>query len=299
MKNWLYYFYDIKVDNLHQKNKNYYFSIDNFEYIFFPYVGESKNLDDAYKMSEKILNLGLYCHKFVLNKQLKYYTIIDNIPYVLLKYYPNMDRKIDISDILQFQNYVISFNKYKNNDWKILWENKLDYFEYQVNQFGMKYPEIRKSFGYFSGYAETAISLLNVAQTEKEKLIISHRRINNESTLFDLYNPLNLIFDYRIRDVAEFYKNYFFQKKNILQDIMQILLTLQLNQNEYLLFFIRMIYPSFYFDIVENMIDMDNKKDDRLYNVLNKAFEYENCIKNLYYYLSPYLPNIDWLNINY
>ena len=41
-------------------------------------------------------------------------------------------------------------------------------------------------------------------------LTISHKRITNQTTLFDLYNPLELIIDLNVRDVAEYIKFKFF-----------------------------------------------------------------------------------------
>ena len=36
---------------------------------------------------------------------------------------------------------------------------------------------------------------------------ILHKRIKLNSTLFDLYNPLNLIIDFKVRDFAEYIKD--------------------------------------------------------------------------------------------
>ena len=44
-----------------------------------------------------------------------------------------------------------------------MWIRKIDYFEYQISQFGKKYPIIRESFNYYVGLAENGISLLNKA----------------------------------------------------------------------------------------------------------------------------------------
>ena len=46
-------------------------------------------------------------------------------------------------------------------------------------------------------------------------LSITHRRIGVNSTMFDLYNPLNLIIDYKVRDVSEYLKDAFFNNVNV------------------------------------------------------------------------------------
>jgi uncharacterized protein YbaR (Trm112 family) len=93
MKNWLNYYYNINVDEIHQKDKNYFFEIDQYKFIFFPYFNDLKELKEIYQFSESLLNSGIYCHKIVLNKDNNYFTIVEGIPYILMKYYPNLDRK--------------------------------------------------------------------------------------------------------------------------------------------------------------------------------------------------------------
>ena len=38
---------------------------------------------------------------------------------------------------------------------------------------------------------------------------ISHKRLKPTDKVDSLYNPLNIIYDYRVRDVAEYIKNSF------------------------------------------------------------------------------------------
>lgn len=293
MKNWLSYYYNMNIDEIHQKDKNYFFEIKQFKYIFFPYSNEINKIKDIYKLSENLLNNGIYCHRIILNKDNNYFTLIDGTPFVLMKYYPNLDKKIQIGDIINFQNIKILNNK-KKNSWKQLWERKIDYFEYQLNQFGKSHPLVLESFGYFSGYAETAVSMLNEAKFDDNNLVLSHRRLSEDSTLFDLYNPFNLIIDYRVRDICEFYKNQIFQKKNILSEIVNSLSYFSFSSEEYLIFFIRMLYPSTYFDYFEKI--MNNEIDEEnLKTIIDNIDDYEYVIKNLYLTLLPYLPQIEWL----
>jgi hypothetical protein len=210
-----------------------------------------------------------------------------------MKYYPNLDRKININDIINFQNIKVP-NLKKRASWKQLWENKIDYFEYQLNQLGKKHPYLLDSFGYFSGYAETSISLLNFAKFDDKYLTLSHKRLNTSSTLFDLYNPFNMIVDYRVRDICEFYKDEVFQKKNILEEIKKVLVSFSINSDEYLIFFIRLLYPSTYFDYFEKIMN-NELEDDSLSLLIDNVEIYEDSIRQIYLELFSYLPEIEWL----
>lgn len=299
MKNWLNYYYNIDVDLIHQNNKNYFFEKDGYQYTFFQYYGDMNQLKEIYEFSNNLLNHGIYCHRIISNKDYEPATNIDGITYVLMVSSPNLDKKVELNDILNFSIFYLPNEKLRRDDWKGLWEIKIDYFEYQLNQFGNKHPIIKDSFGYFAGYVETGIALLNYVNPNigrEKNLFLSHKRLTDENNLFDLYNPFNFIIDYRIRDIAEYFKKQIFQKKNILEDIHLYLETANLEQYEIQLFFIRMLYPSFYFDVFEDIMNYD-KDDEKIKKVLENTLEYEKFIKQLYQYIINIVnfPIIEWL----
>ena len=41
------------------------------------------------------------------------------------------------------------------------------------------------------------------------KYVISHKVIKENDSVEVLYNPMNIIFDYKVRDIAEYIKSYF------------------------------------------------------------------------------------------
>ena len=55
-------------------------------------------------------------------------------------------------------NILISKDKCR---WQDLWIKKIDYYEYQINQFKKKYPYLYQTFSYYSGLTESAIMLAN------------------------------------------------------------------------------------------------------------------------------------------
>lgn len=293
MKNVLNYFYNIYAENIRLNGDNYYFNYKNENYIFYLYNDNYKELEKIYEIYTQILKRGIYSHQIILNKDNQISTIYNQKQYVLLKISINLNTKITINDILYFGNITEGYKNIIN--WKNLWSSKIDYFEYQMSHFGKKYQLIRNSFSYYAGIVENGIILLN----EKKDVIssISHKRILNNETVLEFYNPLNYIIDIKVRDAAEYFKNKLLTDKNVFEDIKNYLSISKLNENEVYYFFVRMFYPSFYFDCYEKVINgiLDEYK---IKEVIEITPYYENLLKGLYQYLKKYIqiPEIEWLN---
>ncbi len=299
MKNALQYYYHLTIDNIHQNAGVYKFVIQNVYYAFSPYDGDLGYVDTLYNLSVQMLNQGIYCHQIVLNAEQKVLTYVNGIPYVLLKSYYAMEEKITLEHIIQFSTMTMNVNysnEIRRDHWGKLWSEKIDYFEYQVNQFGKSHPTIRESFSYFVGIAETGISLLGQSTLDYKNFVVSHKRIKRTQTLFDLYNPLSFIIDLKIRDVCEYFKESFITNGDIWSDIEYYLTTNQLTNYEYFMFFVRMFYPSFYFDLYEDIIN-HNKDEKQLLHIIERAPQYEQLLKKIYLFLLQRisLPDIEWL----
>ncbi len=154
-----------------------------------------------------------------------------------------------------------------------------------------KYSNIYDSINYYIGLTENAISYFNMINKENIPLYINHRRIKE-----DLCNPLELIIDYKVRDIGEYLKYCFFNNKDI-SSIINSLNNFNLNNIDYILLYIRMIYPSFYFDKYDNIIN-NNKNTEEIDNIINKASLYEELLYNIYLYINRKVKiiGIDWIN---
>ena len=288
MKNALNYYYNLNIETIHQKNKNYYFKINNSQFLLLEYLEDDVN---------EIYNLNIYLtqifkfHKIILNKDNSPLTIINEKKYILLELI-DYNNNLTINDIIKINNIPINKNlKFKQNDWFSLWVNKIDYFEYQINQIGKKYPLIRKSFNYYIGLAENAISLMKTVKNENIYLSLSHKRIN---TAFDLYNPLNLIIDIRVRDICEYLKYNFFENKDILNDLNIFLHYNNLSNDELLCFLARMLFPTYYFDLYEKIIKNEIKEEE-IKKIIFKANKYEEILKYIYLNIKNNNIYIEWL----
>lgn len=292
MKNAINYYYGLYPENIHQNEKGYYFEYNNTRYFFTKYLGNPKEIEKIYNMHLQLLNQNFYIHPIVLNNQNQILTQINNEPYILMItiYY---EGKITINDILYFSKTYSNIQT--KEDWGELWSQKNDYLEYQISMLGQKHKIIRDSFSYYIGLGETAIQLVNSLEKTSVPLVFAHRRIGNNDTKFDLYNPLNITVDYQVRDMAEYLKNRFFNGEDINEELSLYLNNTKLSTYEYYLFLARLIYPTYYFDLYEEIIT-DRKKDEEIKKITDKVSDFEKIIKTVYLYYKSFLPiKIDWL----
>ena len=293
MKNTINYYYNLLFDDIHQNQKGFYFDLNGFRYFFILFTGDITSLARTYKVQEELLKRNIYLHQIILNKDGQIVTFINGNPYILLKalYY---EGQTDLKYVLSFFN-IQMYNQNKQT-WKNLWSEKNDHLEYQIKQIKNRYPLINESYNYFIGMGETSIQLLNEINEESIPKVIAHKRIESNSTLFDLYNPLNLIIDYRLRDITEYFKANFFADKKIDAEVKTFFQKIKLTTDEYYLFLARMLYPTYYFDLYEQIIS-GKQEEAAIKKIINKINDYEQFLKNIYTYFKTFLPmlKIDWL----
>lgn len=299
MKNALNYYYNLNPTSIHQVNKNYRCYINGEEYLLILYEKDNYEIGEIYQLSNYLLEAKIPCHQIVLNNNKEVVTSINNQPYILLKIFIK-NRAININDLLFFSNLMVNINNFNGlvkNNWYDMWIKKIDYFEYQISQFGKKYPIIRESFNYYVGLAENGISLFKSINVQiSQDLVVSHNRIKKNEGLLELYNPLNFILDNKVRDLSEFIKEQFFFGSYSVEQAKIDIFKFGLTQNQYGLFWSRMLFPTYYFDCYENIISgVEDEKE--LLKIINKNSKYLEFLKNLYIYFIQFvnLPEIEWL----
>lgn len=299
MKNVLAYYYNLFPENIHKTDINYYFTNDDFKYYFVKYIGNIEKIKNIYEFHMYLLNMGIYCHQIILNKENQIITDVSGNPYILLKT-SVIKEKIKLDDILIFQNATkkVDFSKFgENNNWHLLWEEKIDYYEYQISQFGKKYKTITESFSYFVGMAETGIAFMRGIENQNYgQSTLAHKRLTYNSTYFELYNPLDFIIDSRIRDVCEYFKYAFFEHDDIYFKIEDYLTNARLSVYECNLFLARMFLVTPYFDTYEKIVD-GIVNEDKIKKIINKVTDYENLLRRVYLFLKQriYIERIEWL----
>jgi len=295
MNNFIEYFYGIKIDRVIYNDKYYSFSYNEYLYKLYIYDGDYNNLKILYETNKKLVGNTLMS-EIVVNRNNDIISSYNGISYVLIKIFVNINKSISLEEIS-----FISKSLYKdkgNINWSVLWSNKIDYLEDLINENGKKYPLIVDSFNYFVGMCENAIAYFNnISLDNTYKYAISHKTIKFDDTVEVLYNPLNIIFDYRVRDIAEYIKNSFFNNNiNIFNELHMYLNKNYLSLMEVKLLISRLLYPSFYFEMYEDIL-IDNKEEKILLNIISRLDEYEEYLDNVIIFFKQYydIDEIEWL----
>ena len=301
MKNAINFYYNLNLEKIYNNNNYYYFYYNNYLYVLRNYNNELNNINNIYNLNIKLISLNIPIHQIILNKDMSIISTIDNNNYILYKVViKNYNKNITIKDLNYLNNIIIDNNII--NNWPDLWATRIDYLEYQVNQSGKKYPIIVESFSYFVGLTENAISyakntIIDSINNYNNIGVISHKNININDTLFNFYDPTNIIIDNKIRDLAEYIKNSFFQDNfKIIEELNYYFSKNYLSIYDVRLLFARILYPSFYFKIYDSIIS-GQKEEKELLKVTSRINDYEQYLYEIYLYFKKfyYIPEIDWL----
>ena len=293
MVNFIEYFYNIKVNKLEYSPQFYAFVHNNYLYRLYPYE-EKKDVNQIVNIDKQLLNRTLIS-KIILNKDHNPISTYNGKDYILIKIYAS-NNPITLEDISYLSNSLYTTNL--NINWGKLWSNKIDYLEKLINENGKKYPLIVDSFNYFVGMTENAISFYNNIKIDNNYIYyLSHNKIRYTDKQEALYNPLNLTFDYKVRDLAEYIKNAFFQNnQNIINELNNYLKHNKLSNTDILLLISRILYPSFYFELYEDIL-LYNQNELIITNIISKLPAYERYLSQIIKYFRNYyrIPEILWL----
>ena len=293
IKQYIEYYYNFKNINI-SKIKDYYkLNYRNINYLFMQLTRYPIEILQI----NKIINNDVNYDNIVVNIKNQLITYIDGKNYILVRLSKNsanynLYNQIEKSKIVYLQNEMI--DKITKTNWDILWSKKIDYIEYQLNNLDND-NIVFNSVWYYIGMAENAISYVNetFSLSSNHRLYVSHKRINEQ--FFN--NPLNLIVDYRSRDISEYLK-YIFLKKEY--DYIEIKEKLQkLNLDEFLcrMIYGRLFFVTFYFDIFDSVMNGNKENKLLLRNIINRADEYEDYINSIYDILAQIkkIPRIGWV----
>lgn len=289
MKNALIYYYNLKINEVHQNKEYYWFEIEKQMYHL--YKIENTNIEELLEIINYLVNNKIKCHLPVFNNQNNIVTNINGINYILFKIQVVSKEPIIINDLLIINNIKTKENKKKS--WYDLWTNKIDYLELQISEFGVKYPNLRKSFPYFCGLAETAIQLLEIINVNE--YTICHKNIKKDEKLEEFLNPLNMTIDLKTRDLSEYLKTNYTHISSI-NDIKYIIKIFKLNNDEIKLFFTRTLFPNYYFNTFEEIIA--GEKDEKYINkYIDEVEKKERLLKTFYKFIKSIVdfPTIDYL----
>ena len=293
MKNVIYTYYNILLDEINKDSNNYFFYFNNDLYIFYLVLNDINVVELIYNF---IKENNIESFEIVLNKDGKLFCDVDNKKYSLLKIKGILKYEIKFEE---FKFYPIDKEPY---NWGELWSERLDYYEIQLRELGYNYQTVLNSFGMFSGLAENAILYFNMSKrmfNDNEVVGIVHNRMNYPCYLIDYNNPLNLVIDYNIRDIAEYIKAYLLSDAYDVNNVLLLLERLNVNNLMFNLLYSRLMYPTFYFDVFDKII-LEDGQDNDVIPIIENVDKYLDMLKIIYYkYKDKYnMFNVNWINKN-
>lgn len=286
MKNIIEYFYRIEIEKIIYKNDVYIFLSNNRRYIF-----KEFNYGENINFLEETQKYNLF-HKIIFNFQGDIFTTYNGKRYILMKINIKDNRKISLYDILNVSR-IVKLNNMYIRELDKLWKLKIDNFEsYTANK--CSDFVMREYYDYFIGLGENAISYYRYIDKSKINYGFTYKRIYQEYTLYDLYDPTNIIIAPAVRGLAEYVKmNYFYGKKISVEDIVKI----NFSYDDAMLFVSRLLFPTYFFDLYKK-----GRCDDveKIKKIIARSCSYE---KYIFYIIEGLkkrqinLPQIKWIKI--
>lgn len=282
MKNTIKYYYNF--DNISiLKNKNtIYIKSNNKIYIFCRIINENETME-IYSLTKNLPSI----YKFVLNKEGTIFTNYQNFPYVLLEVTTEAKWPKNTKIYNTNKKYLLD-----RSNWYELWSKKIDYFEYQNRHIFGKYKIIDECINYYIGLSENAISYISYLKPNTVEKYLCHKRISKDGYL----NPLNLVIDYRERDMSEYLKYIFLTGEYKKMDVEKIIAMAKSYKLDYSLIFGRLLFPSHFFDLYDQIVN-NKESEEKLKSLVKRINEYEEYLKDIYKIILKYenIKKVDWL----
>lgn len=304
MKDTISFYYNIDIDTLEEKDGKYHFKYQNRDFFFVFFNRNLEELEDLLDCISEMQKKGIDVHGILINKDNSILTKINEYNYILFSV-NNCSETYDIFDIIDMNN-KLTLNNYNSklyrNNWENLWMQKVDYFEYQIRELGLDKQVIKNSFSYYIGLAENAISYVHNVKLKypsQGTIVLSHRRIFYPNYKLNYLNPLSFIFDLEVRDIAEYLKAMFFSdddESEVLEELKSFLKIKRLTICEYNMLYARLLYPSYYFDIYEEVMNKERSEEDLL-KIISKNENFEEFLKKAYLEITKYaiLEKVEWI----
>ena len=238
------------------------------------YLEEVSDFDQVYQQYN-ITFENPYFYKFIFNKENSIITNYNNKNYVL----------IEVNDKLRLSKYIsIPLNQTIKLSWRDLWIEKSDFIENYYSKIRNNNSLVNESFDYYLGLLELAIFYLNNYVNYYGYAYIQHKLFNYD----DLYNPLNIKIDVKERDFAEYLKYIFINNEYNNINISELLRN---NKDiyDFNLVIARVIYPNYYFDLLDEIID-GNETETILNGLIIRSLEFEKYVNNIIEEVSLFYP---------
>ncbi|MDD4188050.1 MAG: hypothetical protein PHX04_04790 [Bacilli bacterium] len=287
MENIINYYYDFYPKTINKMYGGFYFENSNSSYLLVELKTNQKYILNIYEL---LMQNGINNYIIVYNKDNNLVTHHNNKEYILFII------NCKASDVLRFdEQFFIPVNY--NINWSKMWSERIDYYEIQINELAQDKKLVLHSVYYYIGLAENAVYIAGIYEKNVSgECSIQHYRMHVPVIKGEYYNPNNMLIDVTIRDIAEYIKSSFFLEKrdnNYYVDYIKTLFLTDLTAN---LLLARLLYPSYYFDLFDEII-LNDYSETELLSIIDRQKDYEIFLKQIYMEMSINykIININWL----
>ena len=290
MKNKIGYYYNFNDFSLTRIKDCYYFRYQNILYSF-ERIENIEYFQVILSILKSIPSSRFF--KVVPNIYNDDFCTINNQVYALF-----MHRSSDFSlykEIINLPMFNYHIPNIKIFPWDFLWIKKINYYEYQIKHiFNVDTSLIiNDCFYYYVGMAENAISYLKYNSAFfSSNLCLCHKRIS----IKDFFHPQNIIVDCYPRDVSEYIKYLFFSNAYQGFCFSSFFELLHFSYNDFVLLYARLLFPSYFFDIYDNIVNTHSDYS-ALKSILLRVDEYNNFLHYIYTIICKFIeiPEVLWI----
>lgn len=286
MKEIISYLYNINIINQISFNNEIIFETSNTSYLYRE-IDDIKVVNILKNYVDELNRNRFFSYKFVNNIFNSIISTHEEKNFVIIDVLNDYKNEVNFYEMIEFYNYsnmLLTNNIKYNNNWDILWEQKIDYLNNHFDNHKINNKMNRVVFNYYSSIAENALIYLIKVKSKfnfTNRVAFVHRRINQPNIKLEFYNPLNFMIDLYIRDMAEYIKSLYYAKKDYINDLKYYLNTNRLDVYSASMLFIRIVYPSIFFD--------DYEADKLNVNKYIDFEDYEDFIKKIYELINSYI----------
>lgn len=288
MKSIINYYYNLFPTEFKNRFGGFLFVIQDLKYLLVEVKETLQKTEEIYNLLIKN-QIGNFI--IVPNRFGEFYSEHDGQTYLLFRI------RCLPEEMMSFKE-TINIPAAGDNIWSKLWGERIDYYEVQINELGQEKKIILQSVNYYIGLAENAIAIATKVEEDLTKFdyAIQHYRMKVPIKRGDYFNPGNMLIDLNVRDLAEYVKESFFNNSKEPDDYIGYLLSLSLDQKKANLLLARLLYPTYYFDLFDEII-LGEKNEEELIPIIKATKRFEYFLKELYKHLAIkyQIVNIEWL----
>ena len=274
MESILKYYYGIVCNKIVKKNDYYIIESENGIFLFAELVG---NIEEVEQIINILNKTDIKYHLLVMTKEQNMFITYEEKRYILLKVRCNLQDKVSL----------ITFEKTKidgSSNWADIWSKRIDYYESQVEEV-IKEPSIKYALQYYIGLTEIGIYYNNVLKElyPNNDLVyaVCHKKINSPSNPLDYFNPLNMLIDIEIRDLAEYFKMSYFNDVLTEYELLNLIDSINFSEPMANYFFLRLLYPSYFFNLYDEYIE-NMELNNEIVECIKKSKDFETLLSKVY-----------------